>query len=117
MSSRKIVLLVFVGALVVMALFPFETTIVPEWRVRIVDESDQPLRNVGVREVWKHYSIETQSHEQDLLTDSDGYVMFLKRTIRSPLAVRIVRGFINGLNPHGSSGPGAYLVVLAPGFD
>ena len=105
------------GAIAIVVLYPFETTVVPEWRARIVDEAGAPLRNTGIREVWQHYSIESEDHEQDLLTDNDGYVTFPKRTIRAGLAVRMVKSVINALNPHGSSGPGAYLITLVPGYD
>ena len=114
---RKVVLLFLLAAFAIVVLYPLETTVVPEWRVRIVDEAGAPLRNTGIREVWEHYSIESESHQQDLLTDSDGYVTFPKRTIRAGLAVRTVKSVINALNPHGSSGPGAYLITLAPGYD
>ena|SRR5438128_1523136 len=117
MSSKKIVLLLLLGILAVVALYPLETIVVPEWRIRIVDEARVPLRNASVREVWQHYSIESTDHKEDLLTDGDGFVTFPKRTITSPLAVRIIRAALNSLNPHGSSGPGAYLVILARGYD
>ena len=116
-GSKKVVLLPFLATLAAIALYPFETTVVPEWRVRIVDQAGSPLGNTSVKEVWQHYSIESRDHEEDLLTDGDGNVTFPKRTIRAPLAVRIVRGSINRLNPHGSSGPAAYVITLAPGYD
>lgn len=115
--SRRVLLVLLLGVLAVVALYPLETTVVPEWRVRIVDQAGAPLRNTGIREVWKHYSIESESHEQDSLTDNDGFVKFPRRTVRAGLAVRIVKSLINALNPHGSSGPGAYLITLAPGYD
>ena len=107
----------FIACLAVLLLFPLETTVVPEWKVRVVDEGGAPLRNSGIREVWQHYSIESKDHEQDLLTDSDGHVTFPKRTIRAPLLARIGKAAVNGLNPHGSSGPAAYIITLAPGYD
>jgi hypothetical protein len=113
----RILLLLLFGVVAVIAFYPLETTVVPEWRVRIVDEAGAPLGNTGIREVWKHYSIESESHEQDLLTDNDGYVAFPRRTVRAGLAVRLIKSSINALNPHGSSGPGAYLITLAPGYD
>ncbi len=92
--SKRIFVLV-IGLVVVVSLYPLETIVVPEWRVRIVDEAGTPLRNSGVREVWQHYSIESKDHEEDPLTDNDGYVTFPKRTLRAPLAARIVNGTIN----------------------
>lgn len=117
MSAKKIVLLLFLLVLAVIALYPLETTVVPQWRIRIVDEAGVPLGNAGIREVWQHYSIESRDHKEDLLTDADGYVTFPKRTIKSPVAVRIIKASLNNLNPHGSSGPSAYLVILARGYD
>ena|SRR5205823_3000996 len=117
MGSKKILLFLVFVVLAGVALYPIETTVVPEWRVRIVDEAGTPLTNAGVREVWQHYSIESRDHEQDLQTDGEGYVAFPRRTIKSPLAVRIIKATLNSLNPHSSSGPGAYLVILARGYD
>lgn len=116
-GPRRVALLLLLGVVAVIASYPLETTVVPEWRVRIVDQSGSPLRNTGIREVWKHYSIESASHEDDLLTDNDGYVTFPRRTVRAGVMVRLAKSAINSLNPHGSSGPGAYLVTLAPGYD
>jgi len=115
-GRRKLVLIPLLVALAVVALYPWESIVVPEWRVRIVDQSGSPLRNTGVREGWQHYSLESRGHEEDLLTDTEGYVTFPRRTIRSPLAVRIVRPIINALNPHHSSGPIASVIVLAPDY-
>ena len=115
-GRRKLVLILLLVVLGVIGLYPWKTTVVPEWRVRIVDQSGAPLTNTGVREVWQHYSLESKSHEQDLMTDNQGYVTFPTRTIRSPLAVRIVRPVINALNPHHGSGPIAWVIVLGPDY-
>ena len=114
---KKLLLILASTGLGLIALYPWKTTVVPEWKVRIVDQSGAPLRNTGVREVWQHYSIESKSHKQDLLTDKEGYVTFPERTIRSPLAVRIIRPIIKALNPHHSSGPDAFVIVLAAEYD
>src|SRR5216683_464277 len=112
MTKRKgrtlLVAISLIGLAVVM-LYPWETMVVPEWKVRIVDENGLPLVNTGVREVWQHYSIESRGHRQDLITDKAGYVTFSERTIRAPLALRITRTIVNRLNPHGSTGPDAFV--------
>jgi hypothetical protein len=115
--SKRTLLVLVIGLLALVSLYPLETIVVPEWKVRVVDEAGAPLRNSGIREVWQHYSIESKDHEQDLLTDGDGYVTFPKRTIRAPLLARIGKAAVNSLNPHGSSGPGAYVITLAAGYD
>ena len=42
---RKLVLLFLLGAFAIVVLYPFETTVVPEWRVRIVDEAGGQCRD------------------------------------------------------------------------
>jgi hypothetical protein len=116
-SRGKVLLIPLLALLAVVALYPWETNVVPEWRVRIVDQSGTPLAHTGVREVWRHYSIESRGHEEDLRTDQNGYVTFPKRTIRAALAARIIRSLIHALTPHDSSGPVASVIVLAPEYD
>ena len=113
----KLLLIVLVAGISIVGVYPLKTTVVPEWKVRVIDEKGSPLSNIGVREVWQHYSIESKDHEEDLPTDHNGHVTFPKRTIRSTLAIRIIRSAINSLNPHASSGPGAYLIILAPAYE
>jgi hypothetical protein len=111
-SRQKIWILALLGAIAVLLLYPFETTVVPEWKARIVDESGNPMRMTGVREVWKHYTIESNSHEEESITDIDGYVTFPRRTVRGSLLVRIGKPILNLFNVRASFGPRAYLVIL-----
>ena len=115
-SRVSILWVLLLAALAVIALYPWETTVAPEWRVRIVDQSGIPLRTTGVREVWRHYSVESRGHEEDSMTDQEGYVTFPKRTIRTVLVARLIKPMINALSPHHSSGPGASVIVLAPEY-
>ena len=116
-TPKKMVLIAALVAISVIALYPWKTSVVPEWRVRIVEQNGAPVRDTAVREVWHHSSLESASHQEDLTTDKDGYVTFPERTIRSPLIVRIFRPMVNAINPHGSSGPFASVFVLSPAYD
>lgn len=86
---KKSWILATVGAMALLLPYPFKTTVVPDWKVRIVDEAGNPMRSFRVREVWQHATIETYSHHEDLITDGDGYVTFPKRTVLGSLLVRI----------------------------
>ena len=94
--------------------YPFETTIVPAWKVRIIDESGKPVLTAPVSERWRHHSIETHGHNETSITDDEGYVSFPRRTVRASLVFRIVGGAVVRLNVHGESGPKASLLVLGP---
>ena len=109
---KKIWIFAILAAIALVLLYPFKTTVVPEWRLRIVDEAGNPLRATRVREVWQHYTIESASHEEDLITDGDGYVTFPRRTVRGSLLVRIGTPLVNVLNVHASFGPRAWVLVL-----
>jgi hypothetical protein len=95
------------------SLYPFETTVVPEWRVRVADEVGNPLKKTIVSEHWKHYSIESEGHEAEAITDGDGYITFPPRTIKASLLIRVI-GLIRNVfktGIHASFGPSAYLIV------
>jgi hypothetical protein len=111
---KKWSVLIVPGALLaVLLLYPFETTVVPEWKVRVVDESGKPMISIGVKEGWEHSSIEMNRHEQDLTTDNDGWVTFPRRTIRANLLWRLGGAFVTVL-PHAQSGPHFFLDVQGP---
>jgi len=97
-SPRQIVILAFIFAL----LIPFPTTIVPEWKIRAVDESGNPFAGAGFRQSWNHYSYDISGQEFREV-DENGYVVFPERTFTAPLIYRVVR---SGL---------AYLLLLAHG--
>ena len=106
----------FVTAAILVALlgffYPFETTVVPEWKVRVVDERMKPLSNLVVREQWRNHSVEFHGHIDDRKTDSDGSVFFPRRTVRASLIFRIAGWTVSHLNVHGESGPKASTLVL-----
>lgn len=95
-------------------LYPYETTVVPDWRVRAVDEDRTPLVRVAVSEYWGHMSIESDEHQAESITDDQGYVTFPRRTIRASLLRRGLGPLINRSSVHGVDlGPHAYLIVSA----
>ena len=73
---KRLWITVVLLVLVITLLYPFKTTVVPEWRMRIVDEAGNPMRAIRVREIWQHDTIESASHQSDAFTDSEGYVTF-----------------------------------------
>src|SRR5438034_6853936 len=83
----RTVLVGLIGAGVV-SLYPARSTVSPAWTIRIVDTAGNPLSGAFVRQVWKDYSVESASHEQDAHTDENGHVSFPERTIRSSWLAR-----------------------------
>jgi hypothetical protein len=92
-------------------LYPYETTVVPQWTVKVVDEAGSPLAKVAVTEYWWDASVESEDHHAESISDGKGYITFPRRTIRGSLIRRVVP-LINRLNVHGGSGgPHAFLIV------
>lgn len=112
--KKRFGLAVLGGLLAVLLLYPFETTVVPEWKVRVVDESGNSMIGMAVKEGWEHSSIESHRHEQDLTTDNEGRVTFPRRTIRANLLWRTGGAAVVTVIPHQQSGPHFFLDVQGP---
>jgi hypothetical protein len=110
-QKKWVAILAFIACLAVL-LCPLETTVVPEWKLRVVDQSGQRLRGNRVRESWCHYTLETQCHEEELLTDEDGYVQFPQRAIRASLITRAAKFLVRVPNAHSSYGPSASVYYM-----
>lgn len=108
--GKSVLLVVLVGAGGIL-LYPFKMNVVPEWRVRVVDQERTPLRRVEVTEYWSHLSVELDDHQADSTTDDEGYVTFPARSIRVSLLRRGIYPFIKVLRHDGEYGPSAYLIA------
>jgi hypothetical protein len=85
---RIVVLATSVVFLVIVS-YPFETTIVPQWNLQVVDEAGAPVREINVTEHWQHYVLESGGHEEAQTTNQDGLVSFGARSIRASVVRRL----------------------------
>ncbi len=76
----------------VLFVYPFDSTIVPAWKLQVVDVNGNVCQNMRVTQSWGHYSLwlEGWLGSDDRFTDMNGYVEFPERTIRANLIRRIV---------------------------
>ena len=102
----------FVILIAVLLLYPFETMVVPAWRIRVVDMVGAPVGGFPVSQHWQHHSVERRGHQQVLVTDNDGYVNFPRRTVRGSLMLRVLKPIFNILTQgvHVDLGIYAYIV-------
>jgi len=112
------IVIVVTIAIAVVAFVPFETTVVPVWKLRVIDENGKPYANQRVNEFWANYSLElgAAQHGDERWTDQNGHVEFPQRTIRMSLLGRTVRRTLTaiGRSMHGSTGIEAYLASTGP---
>ena len=116
-SKRKWLVVALV--LLSLLLYPFQTTVVPERNVLVVNQDMRPIKGVLVRQIWQHYSLERRGDEEDLLTDVGGRVTFANRTIRSNLVRRVLGPVVNILTQgvHASFGVRTDMQVLGDGTE
>ncbi len=112
MNAAKKLLFLVIACLVILLFCPFEKMVVPEWKLRIVDQTGQPLRGNLVRQSWRHWTLENQGHEEELRSDGDGYVDFPRRMIRTNLLIWAGKFLIRLPNVHSSYGPSASIYYL-----
>jgi hypothetical protein len=113
--TRRFVIIASVAAIALCFVFPFKTTVVPEWRIKVVDETGQPFAGARVSQSWYHYSYGVSDGE-DRYADQNGYVTFPERTFRAPLLYRILRSALAHLLTlaHGSTGVQSYVWAVTP---
>jgi hypothetical protein len=115
-KRRLLTIPVLLGAacVLILLLYPFKYTVVPEWKFQVVYKSGKPVPNIRVREVWQHYSLEKQDHEAETVTNAEGYAVFPERTIKANTLQRFLVAVTNApWIVHASWGPHSYLIVLA----
>jgi len=98
---------IFLLIVIPLSLIPFETTVVPEWKILVVDHNGTPLANINVHQYWQHYGLEEDEHYEVIKTDDKGVVILPRRTIKANLVQRIygpVRQFLT-LFIHASYSP------------
>jgi hypothetical protein len=100
--------------LLVAAFWPVTTLSAPLWSVCVVDEANNPVARVLVRESYQNYSAEMQGREEDLYTDTRGCVRFPAKSVRSSLMKRLTvfcSAALGGV--HASFGPYAYVTAFS----
>lgn len=75
-------------AVVLLLLYPFQTTIVPEWSLKVVDEEGGAVGDINVTEHWQHFLLEAAAQEELKRAGDNGSVKFPARTIRASLIRR-----------------------------
>jgi hypothetical protein len=94
-------------------IYPFESTVVPIWKLHVIDNRGVSISGIRVTQHWQHNSLETQGHEEMQLTDAEGIVVFAPRLIRANLISRALatplKCWKEGFNT--KTGPYASVVV------
>lgn len=116
---KKILLALIVG-IIVLLFIPFETTLVPEWKLRVINENGNPYKGKIIREMCYNYTLGispcSEANDSMQRTDENGYVIFPERKIDASLFFRVTRSIFNFvmLIAHGSYGVDIYVDSSGP---
>ena len=105
--ALTIALLLVLGIL----FYPFQTTTLPQWNLRVVDDAGTPVREINVTEHWQHYPFDYNGHEELQRTNQDGFVSFDVRTIRASLVSRLFARINAGKRSGGRTTPYGAIVA------
>ncbi len=107
----RIILAAALVALIIL-IYPFQTTVVPEWNLSIRDDDGRPIGFVNVTEHWQHYLLESYGHEEIKQTDEQGRVVFPARLMRASLARRGITTISNLWRDGRSARLGPYASIV-----
>ena len=79
-SKLKFILPLCLIPVTVLLLYPHENIVAPALRLRVIDEADNPISGVVVKQEWEYMAIGSKLHSASSTTDIDGYVEFPQRS-------------------------------------
>lgn len=98
-------------------LCPLQTLSAPAWDVWVADANGLPVAGITVRESYQNYSAESSSHEEDQVTNAEGYVKFAPKVVRASLVSRGLATLSSATaGVHASFGPHSYLLAFGKGL-
>jgi hypothetical protein len=86
----RVPVIIALAFVLIIFLYPLQTTTVPHWNLRVVDDAGAPVREINVTEHWQNYLLETEGHEEAQTTNQDGLVSFGARSIRASVLRRLL---------------------------
>jgi hypothetical protein len=98
----------------VLALIPFPTELIPEFSVKVVDEKNQTLPNINTEQSWRNYTFFGVGGNEERCTDANGIVTFPKRLLWASALSRTVFPLLSqvGTLVHGSTGTISHVQVF-----
>jgi len=72
--------------------YPFNVTVAPEWKVKVVDENGKPLPGAYVSEIRIAWDVDFQ-HNEALCSNMNGEAQFVRHTVRASVLTRFQLGF------------------------
>lgn len=93
--------------MIVPLLIPFPSTVAPEWKVTVLNLSNEPVVGIQAKQYWRHYTLEASDNYEEKTTDENGQVLFEKRVIWRNALMWLLGGLgsVMSTGVHASFGP------------
>ena len=85
----RIAIIVALVLILGLLIYPFKSTTVPQWNLRVLDDEGAPVREINVTEHWQHYPLDSSAHQELQRPNHDGFVSFGLRSTRASLVRRL----------------------------
>ena len=117
LKRRQFVYLIL-GLIAIAAFFPYESVVVPEWRLQVVDVEGTVCKDMPVNQSWGHYSLFLTGwlDQDERLSDQNGFVEFPERRVRATGVRRAVMPIITRALTLAHGGVGVSGTVSASGL-
>ena len=119
-SSRMVAIrrVMFGVVIAALSLIPIPYRACPMWDVLVVDDSGHPVPGVTVRLVYQNYSAESQSHQEDRITNESGRAAFPRQVSSASILRRCYyTGLSAGASVHASFGRHAWVFAFGKGLE
>lgn len=103
-----------VAIVLLLLVYPFNVTVMPEWNVKVVDENGEALAGAYVSEFATQWTLDFHD-EQSLCSDSKGEAHFARQTVPVSAITRVSK-WISRLGPHSSLGPDVKMSAERMGY-
>ena len=116
--KKRLLIAFALGLIIVVMFIPIETTVIPRWKLQVVDVNGTPCANMIVTQHWGDYRLYSVGNltTTALYTDRNGYVEFAERTVRASLSRRLIMPVITSVGSLMHGGGEVVGVVLASGI-
>jgi hypothetical protein len=88
--KKKSISILMLSSLIALCSGCISTEISPAFKLQVVDENDKPLPDVVVKQLWEHQGLESNSHREKFITDTQGFIDVPRRTITKDIVTRSV---------------------------
>ena len=91
-----------IALIILLLVYPFNVTVMPEWDVRVVDENGTAVPGAYVLEFANQWTLDFHD-EQSICSDSNGKAHFVRQTVPASVVTRVSK-WVSQLGPHSSLG-------------